>query len=55
MAKVIEITECHKYCFYKSKSKNNALLGSENINYFLKNLGWKNKKSAHQWRSVHTT
>jgi len=55
MAKVREITGWQKYCFYSLKSKNIPHIGSETINDHLKNLGWKDKQSAHQWRSVITT
>ena len=55
MAKVREITGWQKYCFYSLKSKNVPHIGSETINDHFKNLGWKDKQSAHQWRSVITT
>ncbi len=55
MAKVIEITGWQKYCFYSLKSKNVHHIGTETINDHFKNLGWKDKQSAHQWRSVITT
>ena len=55
MAKVREITGWQKYCFYSLGSKNVPHLGTETINDHFKNLGWKDKQSAHQWRSVITT
>ena len=55
MANVREITGWQKYCFYSLKSKNVHHIGTETINDHLKNLGWKDKQSAHQWRSVITT
>ena len=55
MAKVREITGWQKYCFYSLKSKNVHHIGTETINDHFKNLGWKDKQSAHQWRSVITT
>ena len=55
MAKVREITGWQKYCFYSLKSKKVPHIGSETINDHFKNLGWENKQSAHQWRSVITT
>lgn len=55
MAKVRKITGWQKYCFYSLKSKNVHHIGTETINDHFKNLGWKDKQSAHQWRSVITT
>ena len=55
MAKVRKITGWQKYCFYSLGSKNVPHLGTETINDHFKNLGWKDKQSAHQWRSVITT
>ena len=55
MAKVREITGWQKYCFYSLKSKKVPHIGSITINDNFKNLGWKDKQSAHQWRSVITT
>ena len=55
MAKVREITGWQKYCFYSLGSKNVPHLGTETINDHFKNLGWKDKQSAHQWRSIITT
>ena len=55
MEKVREITGSQKYCFYSLKSKNVHHIGTETINDHFKNLGWKDKQSAHQWRSVITT
>ena len=55
MANVREITGWQKYCFYSLGSKNVPHLGTETINDHFKNLGWKDKQSAHQWRSVITT
>ena len=55
MGKVREITGWQKYCFYSLKSKNVYHIGTETINDHFKNLGWKDKQSAHQWRSVITT
>ena len=37
------------------KSKNVPHLDTETINEELENIGWKDKQSAHQWRSVITT
>ena len=34
------------------KSKNIHHIGIETINDHFKNLGWKDKQSTHQWRSV---
>ena len=55
MAKVREIIEWQQYCFYSLGSKKVPHLGTETINDHFKNLGWKDKQSAHQWRSVITT
>ena len=55
MAKVRKITGWQKYCFYSLGSKKIPHLGTETINDHFKNLGWKDKQSAHQWRSVITT
>ena len=55
MAKVREITGWQKYCFYSLGSNKIPHLGTETINDHFKNLGWKDKQSAHQWRSVITT
>ena len=55
MAKLRKITGWQKYCFYSLKSKNVHHIGTETINDHFKNLGWKDKQSAHQWRSVITT
>ena len=55
MAKDRKITGWQKYCFYSLGSKNVPHLGTETINDHFKNLGWKDKQSAHQWRSVITT
>ncbi len=54
MNKVRKITGWQKYCFYSLGGKNIPHLGSETINDHFKNLGWKNKQTAHQWRSVIT-
>ena len=45
----------YKYCFTSLGGKNKKNLGSETINDHFKNLGWKDQKSAQQWRSVITT
>ena len=45
----------NKYCFPSLGGQNNSHLGEETINDHFKNLGWKDKQSAHQWRSVITT
>ncbi len=55
MTKVKQITGWQKYCFYSLKSKKVPHLGTETISDHFKNLGWKDKQSAHQWRSVITT
>ena len=55
MKKAKEITGLYKYCFTSLGGKNKKHLGSETINDHFKNLGWKDKQSAHQWRSVITT
>ena len=55
MKKAKEITGLQKYCFCSLGSKRINHLGHETINDHFKNLGWKNKQSAHQWRSVITT
>ncbi len=44
----------NKYCFPSLGGQNNSHLGEETINDHFKNLGWKDKQSAHQWRSVIT-
>ena len=54
MAKVREISGWQKYCFTSIGGKNNLHLGEETINDHFKNLGWKDKQTAHQWRSVIT-
>ncbi len=55
MNKAKEITGLYKYCFTSLGGKNKKHLGSETINDHFKNLGWKDRQSAHQWRSVITT
>ena len=55
MKKSKEITSLQKYCFCSLGSKKLNHLGGETINDHFKNLGWKDKQSAHQWRSVITT
>ena len=55
MKKAKEITGLYKYCFTSIGGKNKKHLGSDTINDHFKNLGWKDKQSAHQWRSVVTT
>ena len=40
--------------FYSLGSKKVTNLGTETINYHFKNLGWKDKQSAYQWRSIIT-
>ena len=55
MKKVKDISGWQKYCFYSLGSKNVKHLGEETINDHFRNLGWKGKQSAHQWRSVITT
>ena len=55
MKKVKEISGWQKYCFYSLGGKNVEHLGEETINDHFRNLGWKEKQSAHQWRSVITT
>ena len=52
MVWVWEITCYQKYCFYSLFSKKIPHLGTETINDHFKNLEWKNKRSAHQGRSV---
>ena len=41
------------FLFFKSKNIHHS--GTETITDHFKNLGWKDKQSAHQWRSVITT
>ncbi len=55
MKKVRKISGWQKYCFYSLGGKNFDHIGEETINDHFKNLGWKDKQSAHQWRSVVTT
>ena len=55
MKQIREISGWQKYCFYSLGGKNFDHIGEETINDHLKNLGWKDKQSAHQWRSVITT
>ena len=55
MKKVKDISGWQKYCFYSLGGKNVKHLGEETINDHFRNLGWKGKQSAHQWRSVITT
>ena len=55
MKKAKEITGLQKYCFCSLGSEKLKYLGRETINDHFKNLGWKDKQSAHQWRSVITT
>ena len=55
MTKAKEINGLYKYCFTSLGGKNKKHLSSETINDHFKNLGWKDKQSAHQWRSVITT
>ena len=55
MLKVKKITGWQKYCFYSLGGKKFDHIGDETINDHLKNLGWRDKQSAHQWRSVITT
>ena len=55
MKKAKEITGLQKYCFCSLGSEKLKHLGRETINDHFKNLGWKDKQSAHQWRSVITT
>ena len=55
MKKAKEITGLQKYCFCALGSKKLKHLGRETINDHFKNLGWKDKQSARQWRSVITT
>ena len=54
MNKAREITGWQKYCFTSLGGKNKKHLGAETINDHFKNLGWKDKQTAHQWRSVIT-
>ena len=55
MKKSKEITSLQKYCFCSLGSKKLNHLGGETINDHFKNLGWKDKQSTHQWRSIITT
>ena len=55
MEKVRRISGWQKYCFYSLGGKKFDHIGEETINAHFKNLGWKDKQSAHQWRSVITT
>ena len=55
MNKTRKLTGWQKYCFPSQGGKNNLHIGEETINDHFKNLGWKDKQSAHQWRSVITT
>ena len=55
MNKTRKLTGWQKYCFPSQGGKNNLHIGEETINDHFKNLGWKDKQSAHQWRSVVTT
>ena len=55
MKKAKEITGLQKYCFCSLGREKLKHLGRETINDHFKNLGWKDKQSAHQWRSVITT
>ena len=54
-SKVREISDFQEYCFYSLGGKKQGHLGDETINDHFKNLGWKDKQSAHQWRSIITT
>ena len=55
MAKVREISGWQKYCFCSMGGKHFDHIGEETISDHFKNLGWKDKQSAHQFRSVVTT
>ena len=55
MNKARKLNGWNKYCFPSLGGQNNSHLGAETINDHFKNLGWKDKQSAHQWRSVITT
>ena len=55
MNKARKLNGWNKYCFPSLGGQDNSHLGAETINDHFKNLGWKDKQSAHQWRSVITT
>ena len=55
MNKARKLNGWNKYCFHSLGGQDNSHLGAETIKDHFKNLGWKDKQSAHQWRSVITT
>ena len=55
MTKVKKLKGQQNYYFYALGSKKVLHIGTETISDHFKNLGWKDKQSAHQWRSVITT
>ena len=55
MKKLKAVTGWQKYCFPSLGGGKNPHLGESTINNHFRNLGWKGKQTAHQWRSVITT
>ena len=54
-SKLRVITGYQEYCFPTLGSTQNPHLGEETINDHFKNIGWKGKLTAQQWRTIITT